>query len=157
MENKIHNFEQVKDVLDYGIELHGELRALYDKLGAKSDKERVKMLLDYLSRHERNRAAAMERFGKEHKGHSSLDVWLQFAPTRDIEKMLRECAVRPDMTTDEVVSAALAFDDALIEIYKLAANEADDPKVQALFENLAEMEEKEKERFVRDAAWLQDI
>lgn len=157
MEKQMHNFEQVKDILDYSVEFHRELRALYDKLSAESDQTRVKMLLDYLARHERDRADAVARFEKEHQGEASLQSWLQYAPSKDIEALLKDCVVRPDMSVEDVITTALAFDDALIAVYKQTASEADDPKVKALFESLADMEEKEKERFVRDAGWLEDL
>lgn len=156
MEKKLHNFEQAKDVLDYGIELHTQLRALYDSLSQQSEQQRVKMVLDYLSRHERNREQAMRRF--EQDLHSnSLDVWLQYAPSPEIEKMLADCILRPDMSVDDVMTIAMNFDNALIEIYKEAAREAEDTNARAVFQNLAEMEEKEKQRFIRDAEWIQDI
>jgi hypothetical protein len=156
MEKKLRNFEQVKDVLDYGMELHTQLSSLYHSIGEQSDQARVKMVLDYLSRHERNRGQAMERF--EQDPHSnSLDVWLQYAPSLDIERMLADCAVRPDMSVDDVMKIAMTFDNALIEIYKEAAREAEDTNARAIFENLVEMEEKEKQRFIRDAEWMQDL
>jgi hypothetical protein len=156
MEKKLHNFEQVKDVLDYGIELHAQLRSLYDTLSGRSEQARVKMVLDYLSRHERNRAEAMKRFEQDPHA-SSLDVWLQYAPTLEIEQMLADCAIRPDMSVDDVMKIAMTFDNALIEIYKEAAREAEDTNARAIFENLVEMEEKEKQRFIRDAEWMQDL
>ncbi|CAL1241656.1 hypothetical protein [Candidatus Methylocalor cossyra] len=156
MDNTLRNFEQVKDVLDYGIELHHQLRALYDNLSQHSDQKRVQLVLDYLSRHERNRAAALSRF-EQASQRGSLEVWLQFAPTREIEQRLADCAIRPDMTVEDVIRTALAFDDALIAIYREAAREADDTHARALFENLAEMEEQEKRRFIRDVGWLEDV
>jgi hypothetical protein len=156
MEKKLHNFEQVKDVLDYGKELHAQLSVLYTSLGRQSEQARVKMLLDYLSRHERNRRQAIQRFEQDpHAG--SLDVWLQYAPSPEIERMLANCVIRPDLSVDDVARIALAFDDALIAIYREAAREAEDTRARELFENLAEMEEKERQRFIRDAEWLQDI
>lgn len=156
MKNKLHNFEQVKDVLDYGIELHSQLRVLYNDLARESEQERVKMVLDYLGRHERTRAEAMRRFEETPHG-GSLDVWLQYAPTREIETMLADCRIRPDMTVDDVVKVAMGFDNALIEIYREAVREADDPKVKAIFEDLVKMEEQEKQRFIRDAEWMEDL
>ena len=156
MERKLHNFEQVKDVLDYGKELHAQLSVLYTSLGRASEQARVKMLLDYLSRHERNRRQALQRFEQDSQT-GSLDVWLQYAPSPEIERLLADCVIRPDMSVDEVARIALAFDDALIEIYREAAREAEDTRAKELFENLADQEEKEKQRFVRDAEWLQDL
>ena len=58
---------------------------------------------------------------------------------------------------DDVVKTALRFDDALTEIYKEAAREAEDTNARAVFENLVEMEVREKQRFVRDTEWMEDM
>lgn len=156
MVKKLRNFEQVKDVLDYGIELHGELTKLYGKLADRSEQARAKLLLDYLGRHERGRAEALQRFEADPRA-GCLDVWLQYAPSPEVERRLADCAIRPDMSVDEVMRVALDFDDALIDIYQEAAREAEDTQARALFENLIAMEEKEKQRFIRDAEWMQDF
>mgnify|MGYP006296134759 CR=1 FL=1 len=57
----------------------------------------------------------------------------------------------------DVVRIALRFDDALIEIYKGAAREAEDTNARAVFENLIQMEQQEKQRFVRDMEWMEDM
>lgn len=156
MEKKLRNFEQVKDVLDYGIELHAHLRTLYDKIGEQAEQARVKMLLEYLSRHERSRAEAMRRFEEAPKNRV-LDVWLQYAPSSEIEQMLAQCVIKPDMSVRDIVKIAMTFDNALIAIYKEAAREAEDTTAKAVFQNLVEMEEKERQRFVFDMEWLEDM
>ncbi|MGZ8242674.1 hypothetical protein [Methylomagnum sp.] len=45
MTKKLRNFEQVKDVLDYGIELHRELKSLYETLADQSQQARAKLLI----------------------------------------------------------------------------------------------------------------
>lgn len=156
MTEKMHNFEQVKDVLAYGIDLHTRLRDVYEQLGQQSEQTRVKMVLDYLSRHERNRQQAMERFG-EGTRRKILDQWLQYAPSSDIEQLLAASTSRSNLTVDDVISLAMRFDDALIAIYRETATETDDTQAREVFQNLAEMEHREKQRFVRDAEWVQDI
>lgn len=156
MAKTMHNFEQVKDVLDYGIDLHTQLRGLYDRLGQQSEQARVKMLLDYLSRHERNRQAAMQRF-EEGARASVLNVWLQYSPSSDIEQLLTNYATTPILTVEDALNVGMAFDNALIALYREAAEEIDTPEAKEVFHNLAEMEEREKQRFVRDAEWAQDF
>ncbi len=157
MNEQMHNFEQVRDVLDYGIRLHGRLTEVYDRLQQQSDQTRVKMVLEYLSRHERNREQAMQRF-EDGARKNILETWLQYAPSSNIEQLLSQCAGRrSDLNVDDVIKLAMCFDDALIAIYEETARESDDPRVRALFENLAEMETHEKQRFIRDAEWVQDI
>lgn len=156
MNQQMHNFEQVKDVLDYGIKLHSELTELYASLNRQNDQTRVKMLLDYLSRHEKNREQAMQRF-EDGSRKSILNFWLQYSPGSNVEQLLRDYAVRADMSVDDVIKIAMAFDDAMIELYKGAALIVDDPHAREVFTNLAEMEEQEKHRFIRDAEWMDDL
>jgi len=156
MDQQMHNFEQVRDVLDYGIKLHSQLTELYDSLNQQNDQARVKMLLDYLSRHEKNREQAMQRFEDESR-KSILNFWLQYSPGTNVEQLLRDCAVKPDMSVDDVIKIAMAFDNAMIELYKGAAIIVDDPHAKDVFANLAEMEEQEKHRFIRDAEWMDDL
>ncbi|HYE33830.1 hypothetical protein [Methylocaldum sp.] len=156
MHQQMHNFEQVKDVLDYGIQLHSELTELYDSLNQQNDQARVKMLLDYLSRHEKNREQAMQRF-EDGSRKSILNFWLQYSPGSNVEQLLRDAAVRPDISVDDVIKIAMAFDNAMIEIYKGAATIVEDPHAKEVFTNLAEMEEQEKHRFIRDAEWMDDL
>jgi hypothetical protein len=156
MTGKMHNFEQVKDVLAYGIDLHKRLRSVYDDLGDQSDQTRVKMVLDYLSRHERNRQHAMQRF-EEGTRKKILNVWMQYAPSSDIEQILLDESTRSDLTVDDVITMAMRFDDAMIAIYRETASEIADVHAREVFQNLAEMEHREKQRFVRDAEWVQDL
>jgi len=156
MTSKMHNFEQIKDVLAYGIDLHMRLRETYDQLGLQSEQTRVKMVLDYLSRHERNRQHAMQRF-EEGTRRKILNQWLQYAPSSNIEQLLTDSNSCSNLTVDDVITLAMRFDDALIAIYRETAAEIDDANAREVFQNLAEMEHREKQRFVRDAEWVQDI
>ena len=47
-------FETTKDVLDHARDFHRQLSDHYAQLRDKAERERVKMLLDYLSRHEKH-------------------------------------------------------------------------------------------------------
>ncbi|QJD28555.1 ferritin family protein [Methylococcus geothermalis] len=147
----MRNFEQVKDVLDHGKALHDQIRNYYETLKQQADNSqiRLKMALDYLSRHEDEQKEMLERF-EENARSAILDTWLQFAPSDHVEELLANAAPRPDMTVDEVVKMACAFDDALVTLYKEAAAEMDDPKARDVFNNLAEASEKEKQRIIRD-------
>ncbi|CAI8821424.1 MULTISPECIES: hypothetical protein [Methylococcus] len=145
------NFEQVRDVLDHGKELHDQIRAYYETLKKQTDQSeiRLKMALDYLSRHEDEQKEMLERF-EENARSALLNTWLQFAPSDHVEELLAKTKPRPGMSVDEVVQIACAFDDALVTLYKEAAAEMDDPKARNVFNNLAEASEKEKQRIVRD-------
>lgn len=156
--HNMHNFEQVKDVLDHGRQLHADLRGFYDSLNERGQQARVKMLLDYLSRHERHLEDTVARFEGESKKHV-LDTWMQYAPSIDVSKMIdaQTGNVHGDMSVEEVVRLAIQFDDALVELYREAAEEADVSRVKDVFRNLVELESHEKLKMVRDTLMFGDM
>jgi rubrerythrin len=82
---------------------------------------------------------------------------MQYAPSSDIEQILLDESTRSDLTVDDVITMAMRFDDAMIAIYRETASEIADVHAREVFQNLAEMEHREKQRFVRDAEWVQDL
>ena len=152
----MHNFGQVKDVLDYGQKIHADLQSFYRCINDEIQQARVQMLLDFLSGHELLREEALADFEAEAK-QPILDAWLQYKPSIDIEKLIGDQAIQPNMTIDEVIQIAVDFDNALIELYREVAAGTDLPQVRQLFDNLRAMEHHEKLRFVRDAGQSHDI
>lgn len=154
----MHNFEQVKDVLDHGRQLHADLRGFYESLNEKEQQARVRMLLDYLSRHELHLEETVARFEGESK-KQVLDTWMQYAPSIDVNKLInvKSLAAHGDMSVDEVVRLAIEFDDAMVELYREAADEADISRVKDVFRNLVELESHEKLKMVRDTLMFGDM
>lgn len=146
----MNNFEQVKDVLDYAKTVHADLRKFYDSLNEKNQQERVKILLDYLSRHENHLEETLERFEAGSQTHV-LETWMQYAPSINIQQLIDGKSIRTDMSVDDVVKLAVEFDDAVVELFREAADECEIPTVKEVFHNLVELENQEKLRLVRDA------
>lgn len=139
----MHNFEQVKDVLDYGKAIHTELRKFYESHNEQNRQARVKMLLDYLSRHESHLEETLERFEAENQ-RNVLETWMQYAPSIDIQQIIKGKCLSQDMSVDDVVQLALEFDEAVVELYREAADESDVPHVKEVFQSLVELENQEK-------------
>ncbi len=156
MEEKLRKFEQVKDVLEYGKDLHKALKALAEKMENQEQKAHVQLLLDYLKRHEDELADSLEEFEQETQQHI-LDIWLPYPPDPQIERKLQSLAVRPNMSLEEIVKIVMDFEDALIELYKESLNEIDDPHVQEVLQNLVQLEDMEKRRLAMNVARLQGI
>nr|BAL54408.1 hypothetical conserved protein [uncultured Gammaproteobacteria bacterium] len=156
METKLRPFEQVKDVLEYGKWLHQEIKALAERIESVEQSTRLKLLLEYLKRHEENLSQALARFS-EATQQKILDTWLPYPPDPKIVQKLREIAVHPNMRVEEVAKIVLQFEDALIELYRESLNEIDDPQVQEVLSNLVQLEDAEKRRFAMNLARFQEI
>lgn len=156
MEEKLRKFEQVRDVLEYGKDLHRSLQALAERIESEEQRGHVKLLLDYLKRHEEELARSLQEFEDETQKHI-LDLWLPYPPDPKLEKKLQAIQVHSNMTLEEIAKIVFEFEDALIELYKESLNEIDDPHVQEILQNLVNLEDMEKRRFAMNLARLQGI
>jgi|GEM_PF-411205 len=155
-EEKLRKFERVQDVIDYGRFLHSEMKALAQRFENQEHNAHLKLLLDYLKRHEDELAASLEKFERETR-KSILDIWLPYPPDPKVEKQLQAIEIHPNMSIEEITRVVMEFEDALIELYKEALNEIDDPNVQEVLKNLVALEDGEKHRFAMNVARLQGI
>ncbi|BCX89826.1 hypothetical protein MIN45_P2199 [Methylomarinovum tepidoasis] len=155
-EEKLRKFEQVRDVLEYGKFLHEEMKALAERIEDQEQSKRLKLLLDYLKRHEDELARSLAKFEEETQAHI-LNLWLPYPPTPELEKKLRNLKIHPHMSVEEIAKLVFDFEDALIELYKQALSEIDDVHVQEVLQNLVQLEDAEKRRFAMNLARLEGI
>jgi len=148
--------KQVREFVDFGKRLHSRVHQYYDVLNEKAALERVRMLLEHLSRHEHHLAQTLGRYEKESRT-GLLDAWLEYSPELDVDAVMRGCMLPEQPSTDEVFAAALAFDDTLVKLYRELADKANDPHVRALFQDLLRLEEQEKIQVSRAAMSLGDM
>jgi hypothetical protein len=151
----MQNFIQVKDVLDYGKTAHADLRKFYESIGEQNVEERVRILLDYLSRHEKHLEETLERYETSSQ-QKVLGTWIQYSPDVDIRKLIDSKSIGSEMSVDDLVKLALEFDDALVELYRQSADECEAPLVKELFNNLIDQENQEKYNLMR-AALFEDM
>jgi len=146
------NFETMREVLQRVEIFHRNLSAYFERRGANEKQEKIKLLLDYLSRHESNLAQAVQAFSA-HGQQGVLNTWLQYtSPALPVD-----CAISDQMAFDEVIKVALVFDDSLLDLYRTVVQEADIPEVREVAENLLAMENEERRRRTRSIAELQDM
>ncbi len=149
-------FEQTRDILNHAREFHRQVSQLYKRLSDKAEKKRVRMLLDYMSRHESNLEKSMARF-QEQTSKEVLDTWFSYTHDEDTLALCRNTELEPGMTVDEVVRAALRLDDCLTKLYREVAECTDCNEVREIFKNLLALEEKEKSKLARNAQLLLDV
>ena len=149
-------FETVKDVLDHAQELHEGLAAYYRRLAGDARGERVRLLLDYLARHEANMAQALGRYGDE-TAAKIRDTWFRNAPDDAVLACIPPAGPVAGMTLDEIVGVAIQLDDCITDLYLAAARNAELPEAREAFRNLVDAERQEKQRMVRQALGLADL
>jgi hypothetical protein len=148
--------KQVREFVNFGKHLHSTLKRLYEGLNEQAELERVKMLLEFLSRHEEHMEQALARF--EHDARRSLlEAWLEYSPALDVDAVMQRFPVSEHPSSDEIIQLALDFDDTLVKLYREIAEKVNDSKTKEVFKNLLQLEEREKIQVARAAMMLADM
>lgn len=146
----------VKDFLDYGRELHREIQAFYEALNEHTDKERLKMLLDYLSRHEQNMEESLHRFEQVTR-KEILVVWLEHVPRLNLQEIIDQCGIKNGMSLEDVVAVAMQFDAAMLKLYRDVAETVQDARVKAVLNNIVGMEASEEQKMLYNVNMLREM
>lgn len=137
---------QIRDVLGLIRGYHQGLAERLQSLSGHVSDERVCMLLEYMAVHELSFVKTLASYQKD-AGEGVLNTWLQFVPDDAIGDALSRLEFSAEMPAAEILNVVLAFDRALIEMYRELAAESSVPHVQELFANLLDQEERKDRKF----------
>ena len=144
------SFKTVRDVLELSQDIHRNASIVYEQLREQTQRERVDMLLKFLSRHEEELSSTLKKITDD-VSEKILDEWHQTELT-SVAAILDGCKeCHPDVSVQELVNMALRVDDALIGLYKHMASEASTDEARQLFNNLVLLEENERIKTVKAA------
>ena len=151
-------FETTKDVLDHARKFHTQLSEFYSLLSNKSEKQRVKLLLDYMSQHEKYLEETLTRY-KEEVSEKILNTWLKYPPPPEILETCREVSINKtdDLTVDDVIELGVKLNQCLIDLYKEMIKNSETDEMREVFTNLMEMERRQELELVRDAQEWKDL
>jgi hypothetical protein len=121
--------KQVKDFLEFGKHLHGEIKRFYEEANEGTKPERVRMLLDYLSRHEQHLEESLARFEKGARS-GILNAWLEYPPDLDVEAVMARHKLAEVQTSDDLIAVALDFDETLVALYREVSAKVGEPKLK---------------------------
>jgi rubrerythrin len=148
--------QQTRDILRHVAEFHEQLSNFYSQLENQTGKERVKMLLDYLSRHETHLAESIRAYGED-ASRKVLNTWFRDPQEADAAQAIKRLQISPDLSIDEVVEMGLKLDNRLITAYRQMADTAESEDVRNVFQNLLALEEQEKHRLAKNSLRVMDF
>lgn len=149
-------FEQTRDVLNHVGAFHREAGLLFRQLMEHSSSARVRMLLDYMSRHEFNQEKNIAAFSND-SPERVLSGWFKYTHDEDIFAPLRVVNPESDLPFDDVLDLAVDLDAKLLELYQEMVERSSSNEVRDLFGSLLQRELKEKQVLIRSAMGLLDI
>lgn len=149
-------FGTIKDVVDFAGKLHRALSDQYAELEQLSSSERAGLMLDYLNRHEKNLARAMDQYADDMTQNVAA-LWMQDVPELQPDDLIDKVRGVDLNDVNSIISVALAVDDYLIQCYQSMADEVDSDAGKEVFKSLIKLEDNELHRLSRAAFRLADI
>ena len=149
-------FKTTRDVLDRIVLFHKNLSEFYQRLSSVNEMARVKLLLDYMSRHEEQLRKNLAHY-EDGVSAKILDTWFKYDPSSTILKNCDENPLKPYMSVEEVMDMALKFDDCLLNFYTKMAENCCIEDLKEIFSNLQRMGKRAKQNFVRNAQEIYDL
>ncbi|MDY0189147.1 MAG: hypothetical protein RBR22_00280 [Desulfuromonas sp.] len=149
-------YGQAKEILKYAREFHNQVSKFYQKIADKGQSERVKLLLDYMVRHEKHLEKALKHY-EQSITTKALEAWYQYSKEQRAFAELDSINYLENMSVDEVMKIASTIDNCLISSYKGIVETTNVPVVREIFSNLLEMEEQQKHVKARVALGINDM
>jgi rubrerythrin len=149
-------YGQAKQILDYARQFHRFASDYFKKLSDSAQQPRMKMLLDYMARHEEHLEEVLKEYETNTK-NKAMNAWFQFSNECSIFKPVQDISYTDELTPEDVFKIAAQIDQCMIDSYNTVINRTSNPEVRELFENLLEMEEQEKHVRARTALGLLDM
>ena len=132
--------ETLSDVLDWTKAIHTNLADCFTHCGEDSERERLKLLLDYLAHHERELGRVLD-LTKQDATPAALNTWCYDYFDKYPVKPHEEChAEFHDMETRQVVATLLAAHEKIIGLYRYLHSRAEVTSSRELLEQLMELE-----------------
>lgn len=142
----MRSYQQVRDVLKQVSRYHQELLEYAETVDASERDEPLRPLVDYLAAHERGVKSILDGYAPTER-EAVLDTWLQYVPDHDVDAVFKKRDFRDARSVDDVLAMMMEFDDALVDLYKsLADNAQTPPRVNAVFRNLLDMQDWQRHR-----------
>lgn len=151
----MQTYKTVAEVVDFLETNHRQLKEFYNRHRDTVDSERLQMLLDYISRHEKNIQDMLKTIHEKDRD-IILKTWIQFVPFTETTRPEEQLTDPEDI--DIVVQQVLDLDSKLIRFYDKMIHQSGIPEpVKEFFQQLIIMEEKEKTQVTEAAQQIKSL
>lgn len=149
--------ETLKDILVWTKEFHQHLNHCLSHCSDENINIRSKMLLKYLSDHEKTLSEVIEDFLKSDNEHA-LNTWsYEYIKKQPIVQNVHCDAPFAALNSVQIMEIIVDQHKQVIELYRYLANKADIPSAKELLESLTSLEEHEIMRTVHSANRFEDM
>ena len=130
----------VADILKIVEDFESRLVEYYEGISKSTTNEGVHLLADYMGRHRRRLAAALEKV-PEAKRVRIGSCHIRYEPAKPSCSCFEDRQLSPDAPASDILDIAVEVDECLVNLYKQVLRQELDPEVRELFEALLHCEE----------------
>ncbi|WP_323844278.1 ATPase [Microbulbifer magnicolonia] len=149
--------ETLKDVLHWTKEFHQHLSQCLSHCADKNTDERARMILAYLSDHEKALTKVVTGFEKSGEEHA-LNTWCyEYLHHHPIARHVHCDSPFAELNAEQIMEVIVDQHRQVIELYRSLASRADIPPAKELLDNLKSMEEHEMMRMSQSANRFEEM
>jgi hypothetical protein len=148
--------ETTKDILDHSRKFHKIIAEYYNKISEASDKERVKLLLNYLKERENQIEKTISEL-ESSLSNGVLNSWFSYSQCKTNLDELTKLIKKDKTTIEEVIDMFVQIDNCLIDLYTKLCNSTKNSEVQDFFNNLIKLEEIHKIKSLKNVSQFEDF
>ena len=106
-------YSQVKNMLAQVRDFHGQLGQYYDRLSKEAEQQRVKMLLEHISKHEKDLQEGLLAY-EEAATQNAMDTYVDCEYCNEILATCRQTPIAPETSVRGVIRVAMDVDNCLL-------------------------------------------
>ncbi|MHC4740643.1 MAG: ferritin family protein [Planctomycetota bacterium] len=143
----------ISEIFEYVEKFERMLAELYTDVSHESQKDAVSLLGEYIARNRSRTMEAIEELPTKEIDHIR-SVRLQYPPHIPGPHCLEEIPIDADSTAQQILDAAMQFDECLVHMYEQIADQTVEHETKELFENLIQLERNDELRLKKIKASL---
>lgn len=129
-------FVTLDDIIKFAVEREDTAYRLYKRAAELSTSISSKKMFEELAQEESTHKEVFLKIDEDKAEHHKLCT----LPESSIAKYLKDVPFLPDMSYSQIIASALKTEENAYQLYKAAAGMTDDPKLQKVLMNFADVE-----------------
>ncbi|AOS97297.1 hypothetical protein AUP74_01866 [Microbulbifer aggregans] len=136
-------FKQAYEVLKDAEKFHRDIADFYRHLMEKSDDNRTQLLLTHMIEHEERMAKNLANYG-EVAQHKVMKTWLQYTHEESVKDFIHGLELSDPPTIKEINAMQRAVDRYFSDLYQAVYGAIESAEVKEVFEDLKQIQDKER-------------
>lgn len=136
-------FKQAYQVLKDAEKFHREMADLYEELLDKADNNRTRLLLKHMLEHEQRMAQNLANYSGVAQ-HKVMQTWLQYTHEESARDFIRSLNLSDPPTIKEINTMGREVDRYFSDLYEAVYGAIESQEVKKVFEDLKQIQDKER-------------